>query len=495
MEWRQQDPSAAPDNRPLLLIEKRRGALVVAAVDWRARKAGLSTGMTLADARARVPDCLIAEYDPDSDARVLATLAALCERFTPLTALDEPHGLVLDITGCAHLFGGEAALTESARAALRRAGFSSRAALDCTPDAARAFARFADDGLTISHGDDHIARGLPLAALELPDDTALALKRAGLRTLADLAGRPSTAFAARFGEAMNIRLRRILGHEDRRITPVRAAPDCMAEKHFADPVTHHDALMQTLHLLITDIARLLEKRGAGGRIFEAHFFRSDGAVRRIIVETAKPSRDAQSLLRLFYERIAALADPLDPGFGFDAMRLAVPVANDLAQVQVSLDQRTQDDVEFDELIDRLIARFGRDRVLRFASRDTHDPSRVSFLIPASTELPAMIWGKPETGEPPLRPLHLFSHPQPIETLAEVPDGPPLRFRWRRVQHDVARAEGPERIAPEWWRNADGETRDYYRIENAQGHRFWVFREGFYGQREGGPRWYLHGLFA
>ncbi|MGL4496341.1 MAG: Y-family DNA polymerase, partial [Beijerinckiaceae bacterium] len=464
-------------------------------VDAAALKLGLGPGMTLADARAREADCVVAEYDSNTDARVLIALAASCERFTPLVALDAPHGLTLDITGCAHLFDGEERLLESARASLLKAGFSSRAAIASTPDAARAFARFAATPLTISDDDEKIARTLPLAALELSHDTALALKRAGLNTLADLADRPSTAFSSRFDEDIAVRLRRILGHEDRRITPLRSLPDCMAEKHFAEPVTHHDALMQTLHLLITDITDILEKRGAGGRIFEAYFFRSDGAVRRITVETSKPSRDIQSLLRLFRERIDALADPLDPGFGFDAMRLCVPVINELAQAQISLDQRTQDDVALTELIDRLIARFGREHVLRFAARDTHDPSRAARWISASDESATIPWDKPETGEPPQRPLHLFAHPQPIETLAEVPDGPPLRFRWRRVQHDVARAEGPERIAPEWWRNAEGETRDYYRIEDAQGHRFWIFREGFYGQREGGPRWFVHGLFA
>ena len=495
LEWRQRHPSAAPDRRPLLLIEKRRGALVLAAVDGRALRQGLSPGMTLADARAREPDCLVAAYDADTDARVLATLAAMGERFTPLVALDPPHGLLLDITGCAHLFDGEEGLMRAAVAALRRAGFSARAALAGTPDAARAFARFCPDALTLSDDDEQLARALPLAALELPEDSALALKRAGLQTLADLADRSSAALAARFGEALNARLRRILGHEDMRITPLRPLPDCMAEKHFPEPLLHHQALMQALHLLLMDIAGLLEQRGAGGRLFEACFFRSDGAVRRIIVETSQPVRDSQALLRLFRERMEALTDPLDPGFGFDALRLCVPVANILSQTQISLDQRAQEDVAFADMIDRLVARFGRERVLRFAARDTHDPSRAAFAIPASGEAAPIAWEMPQAGEPPLRPLHLFPRPQPIETLAEVPDGPPLRFRWRRVQHDVARAEGPERIAPEWWRAADTETRDYYRIEDAEGRRFWVFREGFYGQREGGPRWYLHGLFA
>ena len=197
LEWRRQPPSAAPDRRPLLLIEKRRGALVLAAVDGRALKLGLSVGMTLADARSRVPECLVAAYDPDTDARVLTALSAYCERFTPLAALDEPHGACARYNRLpAFVRGDEAGLMQQACASLHQAGFSIRAAIASTPDAARAFARFADDALTISNDDEKIARCLPLAALELSHDTALALKRAGLRTLADLADRPSTAFAA-----------------------------------------------------------------------------------------------------------------------------------------------------------------------------------------------------------------------------------------------------------------------------------------------------------
>lgn len=489
---------AAPDERPLVLIEKDRGALRLADCDRRAVGLGLTRGLTLADARARIPDLVVVEADPAADQRLLAELAAFCDRFTPLVALDPPHGLVLDITGCAHLFGGEAALRQALGGRLRRLGFSLRASIAGTPEAARAFARFGGEALSPPGGDEERARRLPVAALEVAPESVLALSRAGLKTLGDLAQRPSHALSARFGEVLATRLRRILGREDARITPLRPPPDCMVERHFPEPLQDSDGLEAIVARLLAEVVRLLEARGEGGRAFEIGFFRSDGAVRRLALETGRPSRDAAAILRLYRERVEVLADPLDPGFGFDAIRLSVPVCEPLGTPQASLDGRAVEEEAVADLVDRLVARFGRERVLRFVAQDSHQPEREAALVPAATSRSeeANTWPAPQPEEPPARPLQLFEPPQPVETLAEVPDGPPLRFRWRRVLHEIARAEGPERIAPEWWRDGPGEhTRDYYRVEDAQGRRFWLFRAGLYGRETTAPRWYLHGLFA
>ncbi|WP_332686226.1 Y-family DNA polymerase [Bosea sp. (in: a-proteobacteria)] len=488
---------AGPGERPLVLVEKEHGALRLADCDRRAVALGLTRGLTLADARARIPDLAIAEADPAADARFIERLAGLCDRFTPLVALDPPHGLVLDISGCAHLFGGEAALRQEIGIRLRRLGLQLRASIAGTPEAARALARFGDCAISPLGGDAERTQPLPVAALEVQPETVLALSRAGLKTLGDLAARPSGTLSARFGEALAQRLRRILGCEDARITPLRLPPDCMVERHFPEPLQDTDGLEAIVLRLLDEAARILEQRGEGGRAFEISFFRSDGAVRRLSLETGRPSRDTAAILRLYRERIDTLSDPLDPGFGFDAVRLAVPVCEALATHQTSLDGRAVADEAVADLVDRLVARFGRDRVLRFVARDSHHPEREAHAIPAAgAPVAAPPWPKPEPGEPPSRPLQLFEPPQPVETLAEVPDGPPLRFRWRRVLHEIARAEGPERIAPEWWRDGPDEpTRDYYRVEDAQGRRFWLFRAGLYERESAEPRWFLHGLFA
>jgi len=489
--------SGGPADRPLVLVEKVRGALRIAALDPRALALGLTPGLTLADARARVPDLGVQDVDPVADQACLERLADSCDRYTPLVALDPPHGLVLDVSGCAHLFGGEAALRADLGAWIAQQGFTSRMAMASTPEAARALSRFARKDVAQKQGAT--VRALPVAALETEPETILALSRAGLKTVGAVADLPSTALTARFGAGLSTRLRRLLGEEDARITPRRTPPLCMVERRFQEPIARQEDIEATLARLIASAARVLEQRGEGGRVFVAGFHRSDGQLRLVKVETGQPSRDPAALLRLYRERLEVLTDPLDPGFGYDLIRVSVVVAEPMATEQVSLDGRMVDDRSVVELVDRLVARFGRERVLRFTAQDSHHPERACGLAPA-LEAPETAgratWPRPEPDAAAARPLQLFNPPQPIETLAEVPDGPPLRFRWRRVLHEVARAEGPERIAPEWWREArDEPTRDYYRVEDAHGRRFWLFRAGLYGRETDHPRWFLHGLFA
>lgn len=468
----------------------------LAALDPASAGTGLTIGMTLADARARIPHLRVATMDRAADDTCLHQCAAASERFTPLVALDGHDGLMLDITGCAHLFGGEAGLRAEALGRLDRAGFTVRATVAGTPDAAHALVRFGAVDIVAPGGEAQAAVGLPVAALEAGAETAIALVRAGLKTLGALAARPTKILSARFGADLGARLERILGRHDLRITPLRAPPDCMVERHFPEPMTALLALEEVLERLAGDVCAVLEQRGAGGRRFTADLFRCDGAVRHLAVETSAPCRDVAAIMRLIRMRIETLADPLDPGFGFDAMRLAVSSVEVLGAVQVSLDGRAVEDGAISDLVDRLIVRFGRERVLRFVAGDSHDPVRAGGIEPVMAASVPVVTPAPEPGEPPLRPLQLFARPQPIETLAEVPDGPPLRFRWRRVLHEIARSEGPERIAPEWWLFGDPAppTRDYYRIEDTFGRRFWVFREGMHGEGTP-PRWYMHGLFA
>ncbi len=476
-----------PDEPPVVLVEKLRGAQRLSAVDRQAASLGLAPGLTLAEARARVRPLNAQDADPLADAAFLATLAGLCERFTPLVALDPPDGLLLDIAGCAHLFGGEAGLRAGLR---RRLSLSMRDGVADTPAAARGLARFATpDSLPEAERIAH----LPVAALAVPAATVQALARAGLKTIGDLACRPAAGLAARFGQDLPRRLAELLGQQDTRIVPLRPPPACRVERHFLEPLVQSQALEQVLDQLLHEAADLLERGGTGGRGFEASLFRSDGQIRRVLVETGRPSRDVPALQRLFALRIDALSEPIDAGFGIDAVCLAVTHAEPLAPAQTSLDGHAAETGEVAGLIDRLAARLGPDRVLRFAARDTHLPERAAQLVPAQRAAPPS--ARPAPATPP-RPLCLFDPPQPIDTLAEVPDGAPLRFRWRQALHEVTRAEGPERIAPEWWRAPpDSLPRDYYRLEDAAGRRFWVFREGLHGNAEAAPRWFLHGLFA
>jgi protein ImuB len=483
---RVQRQAAPPDPAaPLALVGRERGAIVLMAVDRAAAEAGLAPGMTLADARARLPQLAVAPDDPAADLALLEWLADACDRYTPSVMAVPPRGILLDIAGCAHLHGGEAGLAGDLRQRLARQGLSARTALAATPDAALALAQYQTDDVM----------ALPVAALEASDSALLALRRAGLASIGDVARQPRPALAARFGAATVDRLARLLGLVDARITPRRAVAPVMVEQRFAAPLTRTEAALACIEQLATRAALELATREAGGRRFDVGLFRSDGAVARLSVETAAPLRDAKTLIRLLRERIDGLADPLDPGFGFDLVRLSVPVLAPLAALQLQLKGGSLADSEVAALIDRLSTRLGRSRVRRLVAADSHIPEQAAFDL-AFADAPPTPWPSPVPGEPPARPIKLFDPPQPIEVVAEVPDGPPRRFRWRQQLHEVALAEGPERIAAEWWQRADGAglTRDYYRVEDSRGQRFWLFRHGLYGTEKSAPGWYLHGLF-
>lgn len=483
---------------PWVLLDKDRGALRLSAVNAEALALGLSPGLTWADAQAQVPHATGEPHDPAGDAALLERLLSAFGRFSPMVALDLPHGLVLDVTGCAHLFGGEMGLLQAVQRLCERLGLQVRLAIARTPQAARAQARFGPGGIIAPGQDRSRIRALPIAALELSERDATALKRAGLYTLADVDERPRAALAARFGKGFPARLDRLLGCEDARISPFRPAAPVRADRILAEPVQDDEPLHQVIADLLADVEHQLETRRQGGRHFLLSLFRVDGHVRRIGVGTARPERQPERIHRLFRERLGVLDNPVDPGFGFDHLRLEVEQLEALLPDQTRLDAAPDREAQMSSLIDRLSARLGPQAVLRVHPVASHLPERACRLRSAGLQEPEPpAWPGVDPHSPPLRPLQLFDPPQPIETLAELPDSPPRRFRWRRVMHEVVSAEGPERIESEWWHRPDGgrgRVRDYYRVEDAEGRRFWLFRAGHYGD-EPGPRWYVHGLFA
>jgi protein ImuB len=473
---------------PFVLTEKKRGAVHVVAADARAQTLGIGNDMTLADARARVPELIALPHDPIADGLLLDWLAEECDRYTPMVALAPPYGLILDITGCTHSFTqGEATLRHDLMIRLTRHGLSARSSLASTPDMAFALARYGAEDV----------RDLPVTALYLSDDAHSAMRRAGLYSLGHLADRPRAPLAARFGTKASGLLARVLGEVDVRITPRRMPPALSIDQRFAEPIAREEDALSTLDALCADMAVHLSERGTGGRRFDASLFRSDGHVARLSIETSSPTRDAALLNRLFRERIGGLSDPLDPGFGYDLIRLDVPVTDSLTPEQFCLEGGSVAEAEIVALVDRLAVRLGRHRLRRLSAGNSHIPEQASLSLPIINAPPSGSWPQPESGEPPLRPLYLFDPPQRIIVIAEVPDGPPHRFRWRRGMHDVTRFEGPERIAAEWWKRPSmtGLTRDYYRVEDQRGRRFWLFRHGLYGSERTDPDWYLHGLFA
>jgi protein ImuB len=492
---------------PCIVVAKQNNALQISALDDAAAHLGLGIGIPLANARAICPQLRVFDADPAADAGTLNDIADWCDRFTPLVALDPPHGLFLDITGCAHLFGGEAALMQLLCAALTRQGFAVSAAIASTAICARTLTRHAS-GQIVGEGEEATAiHPLPVFMLGADETIVSGLRRAGLKTIGDVAARARHEITARFGAAFTSLLEQALGQGDAPISPRKPLPDYIVEKRFAEPVTTETVIAATLSGLAAMLVAAMDRQGKGARRLEASFFRTDGAVRSIVVEAGQPVTRTGVIERLFRERLEALSDPLDPGFGFDLVRLSASRTEIVVQQQRDLDANVHDNDAIAALIDRIAARIGGRRVVVHLPQDTHIPERAVLAAPAQHHLTAAthaVWPARTESEPPLRPLRLFEKPEPIKVpFATVPDGPPHHFTWRRATHAVVRVEGPERIAMEWWKQ-DGRTltRDYFRVEDEEGLRFWIYRDGLYGRElrdaKGEPvpaNWFVHGLFA
>jgi protein ImuB len=523
-----QNGAASPDERPLVVTAKIDNALQLVALNDTAALVGLAAGMPLATARAMLPALEVIDTDPVADEKTLNAIADWCDRFTPLVALDGANGLFLDITGCAHLFGGEAAMMAKVCDALARQGFAASGAIAGTAVAARALTRHGHGRIVASGNEAAAVAPLRIATLGVDEKIVRGLNRAGLKTIGDVALRSPAEITARFGAEFTSILQQALGQGDAPISPRKPAPDYVAEKRFAEPVATHDAIAVTLSSLAAVLTAAMERHGKGARLLEASFFRTDGAVRSIAVEAGQPVTRAEVVERLFAEKFDALADPLDPGFGFDLIRLSAVRTLSAAAVQHGFDTAANEAEDVGLLVDRLVARIGRRRVIRYLPQDTHIPEHAALAIPAQEDPGgAVCWPQPIANEPPSRPLRLFERPEPINVTADFPDGAPAQFRWRRNLHVIVRTEGPERIAMEWWRHRgcdeaetrteaedefaklhppqpdthvlkrDGSvlTRDYFRAEDRQGVRYWIYREGIFAREVQTFRWFLHGLFA
>ncbi|PWJ80079.1 protein ImuB [Pseudaminobacter salicylatoxidans] len=492
--WRSRPQAARP---PLVVSHRENNTQRIAALDEQAEKLRLKPGMGLADARAMHPGIEVVEADPAADRRLLGSLADWCDRYTPLVALDGAEGLFLDITGCAHLFGGEKALLDDLLARFFHQGFDVRAGLASTPGAAWAAARYRSSAIIEAGNEERMLGPLPLAALRLEPKTVAGLESVGLRT-ADAILRSSRApLARRFGATLLARIDQALGRIEEAISPRLPVATLSVERHLAEPVVLMEDIERLVRLLATSLKADLERRGEGARSLQLLLFRVDGMVSRIGVGTSRPLRAAEQVARLFHERLTALDGALEAGYGFDLLRLSVLATApfDMAQADLAGDV-AQGEEDLALFVDRISARLGAQTVHRPAIVESHVPERTvarqSFAMTVgATALRAL------PAEALERPIRLLAHPEQIEVMAaEIPEGPPARFRWRRVFHDVARAEGPERIAPEWWHeNADTPTRDYFRIEDHDGRRYWLFREGFYAEGKPHPRWFMQGLFA
>ena len=548
-------PRLAHRNEPLALLEKHGNIRRIAALDEPAIRAGLYLHQPLADALAVHPKLVCADAEPEAVQKALTALAAWAQRYSPATAPALRCGLWLDITGCAHLWGGEDGLAEDLIARLEARGIPARAAIAPTfgaayalahhakryliapsatviPESASALirdlsgnrasasgkipdsgrkARFRDDGCGLSA----LLAPLPVERLRISEETASVLRKLGLFTIGDVQRLPRAGLARRFPDLLP-QLDKALGRAPETIEFLCPPSPWIERLRFAEPISAPEDLERvTLKLLDMLCARLQAER-QGGQRFEVSFFRCDGSAQTQAVSTALPVRDAARVFRLFREKLGLI----DPGFGIDVAALAATHVEPLEAQQANILRKVKSTACAEELavlIDALENRLGEGRVYRLAARESYIPERAVKRAAVFPETPKALSGivkghqrrvRKDPGyrqagsgmTVPMaeRPIRLFLRPHPIDVTAAIPDAPPMLFRWRKVVHRVVRADGPERISPEWWRGNgdadDDQVRDYYRVESAHGMRFWVFREGIYGG-ERPPRWYLQGVFA
>ena len=481
-----------PPDRPLVtaLHDGRRQA--VAAADRAARSLGLAPGMPLAQAQALVPDLAVVPAAPEADARALEELAGWCLRYAPLTAPDQPDGIWIDATGCAHLFGGEDAMLADIAARLARGGIAARAAIADTPGTAWAVARYAGtEGTVVPAGETEAAlRPLPVAALRLDDETAAGLIRLGFEHIGQLLDAPRAPLALRFGGVAIRRLDQALGRVREPIAPIAPPGMVAARLAFPEPLLTAEALSAVIARLAGVVCGALERRGEGARRLDLLFERVDHTQQAICIGTARPSRRPDHLARLLAEQL----ERVDPGLGIEAVRLVAPLTEKLAFGQPAAGLIGGEDAGADVsvLVDRLVNRLGARKVYRVAPVESDVPERsVRRIGPLSS--PVRTRWPPELP----RPARLLRPPQPVEALAMLPDHPPAQFTWRRRKHRIRRADGPERIGGEWWKHDRERSamRDYWQVEDEDGRRFWLFRSGdAVDPATGDLRWFLHGLF-
>jgi protein ImuB len=472
---------------PLVTSHRIGSRILIAAASPEAQALGLHPGIAITQARALVPGLDIVDHDPAADAGVLTRLALFAaRRWTPRAALSGPDGLFLDLTGVAHLFGGEERMCRRILAFCARAGYAARIAVAGTPGAAWALARHRGNPLHLCPpgGEPEALAPLPLAALRLEEDALAAARRLGLERVGELFAMPRGPLARRFGKALLARLDQALGRLREPFDPVVPEDAPQAELRFAEPIATPEAIAQALGELLRNLLANLAKAGLAARTFTLACARVDGEEQRISIGTARATRDFAHLLRLLTMRI----ETIEPGFGLDSMRLVAGRCEPLAPEQLSGDKAEPD---LAPLIDRLAGRLGARRLFRASAVESDVPERsVRRTGPLAEPAAWPSWP---------RPVRLLAPPERVDSVvALLPDLPPRRFTWRGRAYRVVRADGPERIHGEWWRRP-GEAeavRDYFQVEDEEGRRFWLYRRGDgLDARTGDLTWYMHGLFG
>lgn len=476
---------------PLITTQRVCNRIEIAAVCPAAQALGLHAGMPLTQARILVPGLDVREAEPGADAAFLIRLALLAaRRWTPRAAVSGADGLWLDLTGVTHLFGGEQRMAERILAFCARLGFTARIAVADNYGAAHALARHGSGAILLcppGKAAEAIAP-LPLAALRIDEEVIAPARRLGIERIGDIMAMPAAPLVRRFGQGLLTRLHQALGRGSEAFEPIVPADPPQAMLRLVEPIATAEAIEQVLADLMTALIRTLEEEGLAARTLTLACLRVDGSEQRLSIGTARATRDAAHLRRLFAMKI----ESIEPGFGIEAMRLVATRCEPLGPVPIaSLLASEKPEPDLVPLIDRLAGRLGACHLYRFSAVESDVPERSIHRL-SPLESPAN-WPKWP------RPVRLLPRAEPVENVvALLPDGPPRRFTWRGRMHSIRRADGPERIHGEWWRRtAEAEAvRDYFQVEDEEGARFWLYRRGDgLDPRTGNLGWWLQGVFG
>lgn len=462
------------------------------AADAAAQAAGLRVGMPATKAQVLVPGLIVRDAEPEADNEALERLALwILQRYAPIVAADPPDGIVIDTTGADHLHGGEAAMLDGLVTRLAASSITARAAVADTWGAAHALARYAARPMLISPpGASHTAvANLPIAALRLSADLVESLRVLGFERIIELATQPRAPLTLRFGPELGRRLDQAIGQGIEVIVPIRSPDLVEVRRSFAEPIAAAETIARYIGKLVAQLCEELEDKGLGARRLDLICHRVDSRAQAVRVGTATPVRDVKRLTRLLCDKI----ETIEPGFGVEMMSITATIAEPVnaKQTITSLIDDTPPDVS--DLVDILMNRVGERALYRATPFSSDVPERSVRRVAAMSAETGATW----TSDWP-RPARLFSQPEPIETVALLPDHPPVSFTWRGVRRRVRRADGPERVYGEWWMR-DPEmiaVRDYFRVEDDAGERYWIFRAGDGENLEtGSHRWFMHGVFG
>jgi protein ImuB len=472
-------------NLPFVLRTPSHGRMVITATNANAEQKGIACGTVLADARAIIPELVVQDDKPDLAEKLLTRLAEWCIRFTPIVAIDPPDGLLLDVSGCSHLWGGDAPYLSDIINKLNTRGYNVRAAMADTIGAAWAVARFGKEPLVITSGKSIEAlMCLPPEALRLEQDVVERLHKLGLHKVRQFINMPRGSLRRRFGQPFLERLEMSLGQRIELVSPVQPIEPYQERLPCMEPIVTATGIEIAIQQLLQTLCLRLQQEQKGLRSAVFKGFRVDGKIERVEIATSRPSHTVKHLFKLFEIKLSTI----EPALGIELFVLEAPKVEDhLPQQEKMWDGSIGlEDVRLSELVDRLASKIGMNNIHRYVPDEHYWPERSFKSATSLHEKLTTTWTTDK-----LRPLQLLPKPERIEVTAPIPDYPPMLFRYKGQLHKIVRADGPERIEQEWWIQ-QGQHRDYYSVEDEVGQRYWLFRLGHYHDKI--YQWFLHGFF-